>query len=266
MKVFAPDRAKKDPARRWVGSIWGVAPLGTSGRRVQGSEVVNYDKRLLFRLLGPNLTMRTIVEKKGGVKEKLSSSKMIEELGTLVHAPAAFSGQDLFHNGFIHQFQIWGEDIAVNVMTDDRDIWTDIAVKQVVSVIFIPDYTVWRELQGPVHATLPQGAYNIILAGGNWQRDAGRKVSFKEGFGNLTDWIAWNGVYGKAPVKREGNASFLVLGHRGVLGGWNWKWPPAVGFSLERGVKNLKTRGQTLTGCCPNPISTAKSFLPKVGL
>ena len=76
--------------------------MGTSGRRVQGSEVVNYDGRLRFRLLGPNLTMRTIVEKKGGVKEKLSSSKIIEELGTLVHAPAAFSGQDLFHDRFIH--------------------------------------------------------------------------------------------------------------------------------------------------------------------
>lgn len=34
--------------------------------------------------------MRTIVEKKGGVKEKLSSSKMIEELGTLVHASTTF--------------------------------------------------------------------------------------------------------------------------------------------------------------------------------
>jgi len=57
-------------------------------------------------LLGSNLTMRTIVEKKGGVKEKLSSSKMIEELGTLVHASTTFPRQDLFHDGFIHQFQI----------------------------------------------------------------------------------------------------------------------------------------------------------------
>jgi len=51
--------------------------------------------------------MRTIVEKKrGSQRKKLSSSKMIEELGTLVHASTAFPRQDLFHDGFIHQHQI----------------------------------------------------------------------------------------------------------------------------------------------------------------
>jgi len=78
-----------------MGNLW------KKGSRFKGSEVVNYDGRLLFRL-GSKLTMRTIVEKKGGVKEKLSSSKMIEELGTLVHASAAFPRQDFLHDRFIH--------------------------------------------------------------------------------------------------------------------------------------------------------------------
>ncbi len=79
-----------------MGNLW------KKGSRFKGSEVVNYDGRLLFRLLGSKLTMRTIVEKKGGVKEKLSSSKMIEKLGTLVYASTAFPCQDFLHDRFIH--------------------------------------------------------------------------------------------------------------------------------------------------------------------